>query len=130
MTNKIPRFGSFNIEFEENTNRLDFQHFSDHCLLGTKLENHFFHSKWWRQSKIDFCDVFGMYLKPFWSVKSFEICSWQLWRRNCCFYLLGTQMDKTCLEKFHVMICCDIDAIFIPRHHDTILKRVKMICTT
>ena len=61
--------------------------------------------------------------------KSFGICSRPFWSRNFCFYLLGTQMDKTCLEKVHVMIWSDLDGIFILWHHDTMFERVKMICT-
>ena len=83
--------------------------------------------------KKKFWDVFVMWLGCIWGhfsvTKSFEICSWPLWSGNCCFYLLGTQMDKTCLEKVHVMIWSDLDGIFILWHHDTMFERVKMICT-
>ena len=90
-----------------------FQHISGYCLLGTMFGNPFFHFKWWCQSKLNIWDVFGMYLKQFWSDQSFEICSWHLWRHNCCIDLLGTHMDKSCLDKSHVMIYFSLDFFFI-----------------
>ena len=76
---------------------------------GQCSEIPFFHFKWWCQSKLNIWDVFGMYLKQFWSDQSFEICSWHLWRHNYCIDLLGTHMDKSCLDKSHVMIYFSLD---------------------
>ena len=86
-----------------------FWHNSGLYLLGTMFGNPFFHFKWWCQLKLNTWDVFGMYLKQFWSDQSFEICSWHLWRHNCCIDLLGTHMDKSCLDKSHVMIYFSLD---------------------
>ena len=50
--------------------------------------------------------MFGMYLKQFWSVSSFEISSWTF---LCDYFFLcvpGTLIDKSCLHKLHVIDWC------------------------
>ena len=48
--------------------------------------------------------MFGMYLKPFWSVAGFKISCWTFLCDYFCLYVPGTLIDKSCLHKLHVTI--------------------------
>ena len=84
--------------------------------LGLYLEIMISLFKWWNSMFNYWTLMIGMYLKPFWSVKGFKICSWSFLCHNFCLYVLGTQIDKSCLQKLHITIYFHFSVIFIANH--------------
>ena len=104
-----------------------FNTFVGNVFLGQCLEIIISLFKGWNFTFYFWSLMFGMYLKQFWSVSSFEISSWTF---LCDYFFLcvpGTLINKSCLHKHHIMISFHFVVIFIANHHDTIEGSIRII---
>ena len=84
--------------------------------------------KWWNLMFNHWSLMFGMYLKPFWSVSGFKISCWTFLCDYFCLYVPGTLNDKSCLHQLHVTIFFFIFFIIsIANHHDTREGSIRII---